>query len=237
MDKGCYSSSLNDLQEGNVYLYSIPRLESAQPLTMASTDAQKEEVARKAMVSSVGMTDDLMNEEVIVQRPQVSKWDEKHVKPLAIFSKEGDEEDIVVGHSTGVYGRLIVTGSRLGKVTAWIVPFRPDTLEPESLVLPWAVSTPGDYWKRNISRNESQTSITDLIPNPRLPKGLPQVTASVIIEELWVLVLGYGKKQKFETKDSQWRHHYYTFAISQSTVCKADRSSYRSRDSSFECHR
>eukprot|EP01114_Cavostelium_apophysatum_P014603 TRINITY_DN3823_c0_g1_i3.p1 TRINITY_DN3823_c0_g1~~TRINITY_DN3823_c0_g1_i3.p1 ORF type:complete len:1445 (-),score=432.44 TRINITY_DN3823_c0_g1_i3:36-4370(-) len=75
---------------------------------------------------------------------------------------------------TGVFGRILISGSTEGRVNAWIIPSRLDKLGDVSRVLPWAVTDPAEGFPESTSSHQSK------------------VTTSIVVEEIPLLVLGHN---------------------------------------------
>jgi hypothetical protein len=77
----------------------------------------------------------------------------------------------------GAWGRLFVLGNEQGKLTAWMIPSRPNKNETQIQLRPWASVSSSDPWKIINSSDKEKRS---------------PVTATLIIEDLMLLVLGHG---------------------------------------------
>lgn len=198
-------------KEGNAYLYTIPRLEKAALLSFATMDMPKQPTKMNSLVEiSIGNEE----EDIDVENPkqQPANWrasllsklniidkNKTGVQPLAIFarnSQENDENASYLSHVGGVWGRVLVTGNRIGRVSVWIIPSQVDKLDMESRVLPWAVSTPDYQWYKPTFPTPGSLE-ESLSPNNQKEnrEKYKQVTASMIVEDLLLLILGYENGQ------------------------------------------
>eukprot|EP01119_Soliformovum_irregulare_P018792 TRINITY_DN5827_c0_g1_i2.p1 TRINITY_DN5827_c0_g1~~TRINITY_DN5827_c0_g1_i2.p1 ORF type:complete len:911 (+),score=219.01 TRINITY_DN5827_c0_g1_i2:90-2822(+) len=200
-------------KEGHAYLYALPRVDKAAPLSM-SIPPDQVPVQVPVQVENSGSHNSIENldietMDVVIQPPkqQPSNWrssylkkvnvaDKTGVQPVVIFCRnaEEDQDETILTHSGGIWGRILILGNSLGKVTIWILPPNPDQLESESRILPWAVATPADHWKSAVSKSMSMTNFFGNTPtlNGERESIHNKVTASIIFEELWLLILGYA---------------------------------------------
>jgi len=175
-------------KEGNAYLYPIPRLEKAQPLSFSLM--KDKGVAEEQVLAPAHENED---DEVVVESPkqQPANWRNRmlsklnitdksntRVQPACIFCSTASDEEKEVAPTNcvmGIFGRVLVSGTPEGRVSIWIVPSRLEKIDNISRVLPWAASSPTDGWNET-SAYQQQTT----------------VTASLVIEEIPLLALGYN---------------------------------------------
>lgn len=89
----------------------------------------------------------------------------------------------------GIFGRVLVSGSKDGKVKIWIVPSRLEKIDNVSRVLPWA----GTFSQHQRTHLSSESSPTNGWNGNSMVEE--KVTASLVIEEIPLLVLGYSTRR------------------------------------------
>jgi len=125
-------------KEGNAFLYPIPRLEKSIPLSFVN-------MKDKASVDEIPVPNPAENEddEVVVESPkqQPTNWRNQllsrlnitdktstRLQPACIFCTEEEGEEQLsprsLSSTMGIFGRVLVSGSKEGKVKIWIVPSR-----------------------------------------------------------------------------------------------------------------
>lgn len=110
----------------------------------------------------------------------VDKGGTPALSPLCTFLPSSDllenQASISPNYVGGAWGRLFILGNDQGHLTAWIIPARPNKNETQIQIRPWASVNASDPW--NAIANEKE-------------KRSP-VTATLLIEDSMLLVLGYG---------------------------------------------